>query len=164
MKINKLCWKLNLKWAFCFICFGTCVQFDAYSPCINMAKILALILLPMIVMGDQDLPKELSDQVLYCEGCYGTMMEIDEFMIRLKHETLNTRIELTLDGVCSTDLLRKYVFSPPKMAKVSAYRSCHQSRTLQVLLFSGLQGNGRSFSQRYGGSFARKVQRWTIRD
>ena len=70
------------------------------------------------VQSKTDLPMDLRDPVLFCEGCYGSMYEIDAFMNRLKHETLKNRISNTLDQVCHTDHLRKYVFSPPKMAKV----------------------------------------------
>ena len=72
----------------------------------------------VIVKVKSELPKDLKDPILFCEGCYGSMYEIDAFMIRLKHETLKTLIENTLDEVCHTDNLRKYVFSPPKMTKV----------------------------------------------
>ena len=66
-----------------------------------------------------DLPKDLSDPVLFCEGCYGTMYEIDRMITNLKHMRLEERVGKTLAEVCHTDNLRKYVFSPPKMSKVS---------------------------------------------
>ena len=66
-----------------------------------------------------DLPKDLSDPVLFCEGCYGTMYEIDRMMINFKHLRLEQRVNKSLAEVCHTDNLRKYVFSPPKMSKVS---------------------------------------------
>merc|ERR1711997_909814 len=72
-----------------------------------------------IVLGNpEELPKDLRDPVLFCEGCYGTMYEIHALMTNTKHERMDQRIANTLDQVCSTDLLRKYVFSPPKMSKV----------------------------------------------
>ena len=85
-------------------------------------KIYFLAIILKIVYANDDvkeLPKDLKDPVLFCEGCYGTMYEIDNFMTNLKHEKLGKRIENTLDQVCHTDNLRKYVFSPPKISKVS---------------------------------------------
>ena len=71
------------------------------------------------ILVTANLPKDLQDPVLFCEGCYGTMYEIDNIMIELKHLKLVERVREAMDKVCSTDLLRKYVFSPPKMSKVS---------------------------------------------
>lgn len=76
------------------------------------------MLISLAFLVKAELPQELSDPVLYCEGCYGAMYEIDNLMTNLKHEKLDKRIELTLEKLCHTDNLRKYVFSPPKMAKV----------------------------------------------
>ena len=85
----------------------------------QVSKIIYFVVsLLVIVQGDSELPKDLKDPVLFCEGCYGSMYEIDAFMIKLKHETLKNRIANTLNEVCQTDNLRKYVFSPPKMTKV----------------------------------------------
>ncbi len=64
------------------------------------------------------LPKDLSDPVLFCEGCYGVMHEINFFMETHTDQKLIPRIQNALDEVCHTDHLRKYVFSPPKMSKV----------------------------------------------
>ncbi len=91
------------------------------QSCFNALKMYKLILpflLISLVFSEDELPKDLSDPVLYCEGCYGVMFEIDAFMVRLKHEKLETRVKKALDQVCHTDHLRKYVFSPPKMTKV----------------------------------------------
>ena len=71
------------------------------------------------VATSTDLPKDLSDPVLFCEGCYGTMYEIDGMMIQLKHLRLKQRVGKALAEVCDYDKLDKYVFSPPKMSKVS---------------------------------------------
>ena len=76
-----------------------------------------------IVCTKSDLPQDLKDSVLFCEGCYGTMYEIDNMMIELKHLKLTERVRESIHTVCSTDLLRKYVFSPPKMTKVRKFIS-----------------------------------------
>ena len=80
---------------------------------------LSLLLFTKLALSESSLPKDLQDPVLFCEGCYGTMYEIDNMMIDLKHLKLTERVKQTMDSVCSNDILRKYVFSPPKMTKVS---------------------------------------------
>merc|ERR1712018_605972 len=79
---------------------------------------LSLLLFTKLAFSESSLPKDLQDPVLFCEGCYGTMYEIDNMMIDLKHLKLTERVKQTMDSVCSNDILRKYVFSPPKMTKV----------------------------------------------
>jgi len=79
-------------------------------------------------------PQDLKDSVLFCEGCYGTMYEIDNMMIELKHLKLTERVRESIHTVCSTDLLRKYVFSPPKMTKVCKAITNHFRADLEKLL------------------------------
>ena len=45
------------------------------------------------------------------------MSEVEKDMSLNKGQKLNTRIEKTLSGVCSTDRLRAYKFSPPTQVK-----------------------------------------------
>ena len=45
------------------------------------------------------------------------MSEVEKDMSMNKGQKLNTRIEKTLSGVCSTDRLRAYKFSPPTQVK-----------------------------------------------
>ena len=85
-------------------------------------SIIAIILVlssNLTSSSESELPKDLKDSVLFCEGCYGTMYELDNMMTDLKHLKLNQRVQTALEEVCHTDNLRKYVFSPPKMSKVS---------------------------------------------
>lgn len=78
------------------------------------------------------------------------MYEIDAFMNRLKHETLKNRISNTLDQVCHTDHLRKYVFSPPKMAKVCKAMLTHLPFRQELeLLLSDKYQHGRSLNDPY---------------
>ena len=75
--------------------------------------------------ANNELPKELGDSSMFCEGCFGTVSEVAAMMEQkeaagiVKGSTLNERIERALGAVCHTDNLRKYVFSPPKMVKVT---------------------------------------------
>ena len=85
---------------------------------------ITILLAYLSTVMSLDMPKELQDPVLFCEGCYGTMYEVDQLMINLKHLKLERRVQDTLRDVCHTDNLRKYVFSPPKMFKVSQTNSC----------------------------------------
>ena len=92
-----------------------------------MAKTIGIFLysavfLAALVCADKELPTELRDPSMFCEGCFGTISEVSEMMEEAaaaeKDSKLNARIEKVLGRVCHTDNLRKYVFSPPKMVKV----------------------------------------------
>ena len=87
----------------------------------------AALFLAALVRADKELPKELRDPSMFCEGCFGTISEVSEMMEEAaaaaeKDSKLNARIEKVLGRVCHTDNLRKYVFSPPKMVKVKQLR------------------------------------------
>ena len=96
-------------------------------------SLAAIFILPSISVSS-DLPKDLKDPVLFCEGCYGTMYELDNMMISLKNLKLDQRIQGALEKVCHTDNLRKYVFSPPKMSKVSLQYYTNQILSNKYLL------------------------------
>ena len=97
--------------------------------------VVVIFVLPSIaVSSSSDLPKDLKDPVLFCEGCYGTMYELDNMMISLKNLKLDQRIQSALEKVCHTDNLRKYVFSPPKMSKVSLQYYTNQILSNKYLL------------------------------
>ena len=90
-----------------------------------MAKALVLLLhaavfLATAARAEEELPKELRDPTMFCEGCFGTISEVTAMMEAEKGPKLNARIDKVLAKVCHTDNLRKYVFSPPKMVKVKA--------------------------------------------
>lgn len=82
--------------------------------------ILSLCLILSVTWAEtaKPVPTELKDQFLFCEACYATITEVTEMMIQSRGTTLKKRIKNALDSVCSTDHLRKYILSPPKMAKV----------------------------------------------
>ena len=73
---------------------------------------LAIINIVCINAGDSS---NLDDPVLFCDGCFALVSEVEKSMN--KGQKLNTRIEKTLSGVCSTDRLRAYKFSPPTQVK-----------------------------------------------
>ena len=94
-----------------------------------MAKTVAMFLyaavsLAALVCADKELPKELRDPSMFCEGCFGTISEVSALMEEAagNGSKLSDRIEKVLGTVCHTDNLRKYVFSPPKMVKVKQLR------------------------------------------
>ena len=90
------------------------IDMEAYSVFLMLACWCSLA----CATNNVELPRDLRDPVLFCEGCYATMYEIDAMMIKTKHEKLNQRITNAINAVCHKDHLRKYVFSPPKMEKV----------------------------------------------
>ena len=75
---------------------------------------LAIISIVSVKAGDSS---NLDDPVLFCDGCFALVSEVEKDMSMNKGEKLNTRIEKTLSGVCSTDRLRAYKFSPPTQVK-----------------------------------------------
>ena len=73
----------------------------------------------LLVESGKDLPKELQDPTLFCEGCYGTIVEITQMMHKSRgRKDLKLRVNEAFGKVCQNDNLKKYVFSPPKMVKV----------------------------------------------
>ena len=88
---------------------------------INMFSSIILSFLPLAIInivcinaGDSS---NLDDPVLFCDGCFALVSEVEKDMSMNKGQKLNTRIEKTLSGVCSTDRLRAYKFSPPTQVK-----------------------------------------------
>ena len=113
----------------------------------KMAKTIATFLpaalfLAALVRADKELPRELRDPSMFCEGCFGTISEVSAMMEEAaaaeKDSELNARIDKVLGRVCHTDNLRKYVFSPPKMVKVKK-----TSYSLGKTLLSPLKGFSR---------------------
>merc|ERR1712179_327274 len=88
---------------------------------INMFSSIILSFLPLAIInivcinaGDSS---NLDDPVLFRDGCFALVSEVEKDMSMNKGLKLNTRIEKTLSGVCSTDRLRAYKFSPPTQVK-----------------------------------------------
>ena len=111
-----------------------------------MAKAFAIFLhaavfLAAVARAEKELPKELRDPSMFCEGCFGTISEVSAMMeeeaaaTAEKGSKLNARIEKVLGRVCHTDHLRKYVFSPPKMVKVMVFSSRPMVLAFLRLLF-----------------------------
>ena len=77
---------------------------------------LLLVILNIVTTSAGD-SSNLDDPVLFCDGCFALVSEVEKDMSLNKGQKLNTRIEKTLSGVCSTDRLRAYKFSPPTQVK-----------------------------------------------
>ena len=77
--------------------------------------VLLLFSLPYILLDKSNL----DDPVLFCDGCFAMVSEIakDMSVSGSSGQTLRTRIDASLGGVCSTDRLRAYKFSPPTQVK-----------------------------------------------
>ena len=73
---------------------------------------LVFLLTPCLT---KDIPKELQDPALFCDGCFATVTEVSADLVnrQAKRVKLKTRINTALDNVCHTDKLRAYKFSPP---------------------------------------------------
>jgi hypothetical protein len=85
-----------------------------------MSILFLLMLLAISPALATDLPPELRDAGLFCEGCYAAAVEMRHILTSTAaaSQKLKQRVSVALDSVCSTELLRRYVFSPPKMSKV----------------------------------------------
>merc|ERR1711892_1375435 len=121
---------------------------------LNISIFLAVLGIVSVNAGDSS---NLADPVLFCDGCFALVSEVEKDMSLSKGKKLNNRIETSLSGVCSTDKPRAYKFSPPTQVKtcnaiLGKYRrlspGCSVQR-LQVLvragrfLLSSRRGRGR---------------------
>ena len=79
----------------------------------SFLQISLLLVILNIVTTSAGESSNLDDPVLFCDGCFALVSEVEKDMSLNKGQKLNTRIEKTLSGVCSTDRLRAYKFSPP---------------------------------------------------
>merc|ERR1711892_952410 len=81
---------------------------------LNISIFLVVLGIVSVNAGDSS---NLADPVLFCDGCFALVSEVEKDMSLSKGQKLNTRIEKSLSGVCSTDKLRAYKFSPPTQVK-----------------------------------------------
>ncbi|TRY71717.1 hypothetical protein TCAL_06078 [Tigriopus californicus] len=79
--------------------------------------VFLLVLSQAWTLGEKPVPSELKDPFLFCDACYATITEVTAMMVQSKGSKLKQRIKTALDSVCSTDHLRRYILSPPKMTK-----------------------------------------------
>merc|ERR1711892_1599998 len=88
---------------------------------INMGNCILNISIFLVVLGIVSVhagdSSNLADPVLFCDGCFALVSEVEKDMSLSKGQKLNTRIENSLSDVCSTDRLRAYKFSPPTQVK-----------------------------------------------
>ncbi|KAG7169626.1 uncharacterized protein LOC121865404 [Homarus americanus] len=77
------------------------------------------------------------DPAAFCEGCYGMVHELHKLLLKWKKEkgSLEDHIDAALLAVCSTDRLRAYVLSPPKMVRLcSGIRAHYEDEAGLVML------------------------------
>merc|ERR1712150_390 len=86
------------------------------SGALNMNIFLFLLLVLTIISVSAE-KSNLDDPVLFCDGCFALVSEIEKDMSVRSGETLKTRLERSLTNVCSTERLRAYKFSPPTQVK-----------------------------------------------
>merc|ERR1719427_2651930 len=97
-------------------------------------NIFFLFFLPLVELKTDDPFKNLNDPVLFCDGCFALVSEVQKDMMSSKGSKLDTRIDSSLDSVCSTDRLRAYKFSPPTQVKTcTAILSKYRTKLRSVL-------------------------------
>merc|ERR1719376_1690348 len=82
----------------------------------------------------------LRDPVLFCDGCYAVVSELQQDMVASKGEKLEARIDQGLAGVCSTEKLRAYKFSPPTQVKTCLAILDKYQLMLRSVLKEGFRG------------------------
>merc|ERR1712013_329459 len=70
----------------------------------NMHRLLIFSLLGVVSTDDPS--ANLRDPVLFCDGCYALVSELQKDLVASKGQKLEARIDQGLAGVCSTDKLR----------------------------------------------------------
>ena len=77
-------------------------------------RIIVTTVLLLLVSAEKT---NLDDPVLFCDGCFAMVSEIEKSLSVRSGQTLKARIEKSLASVCTTDKLRSYKFSPPTQVK-----------------------------------------------
>ncbi|XP_050732942.1 uncharacterized protein LOC127006727 [Eriocheir sinensis] len=67
------------------------------------------------------------DRAAFCEGCYAMVHEVEKLMTLWQKEkgSVEDHIDTALHAACSTDRLRTYVLSPPKMMRLCSGIRAH---------------------------------------
>ncbi|XP_071527118.1 uncharacterized protein [Panulirus ornatus] len=67
------------------------------------------------------------DPAAFCEGCYALIHEANKLLTKWQKEkgSLEEHIDAALLATCSTDRLRSYVLSPPKMMRLCSGIRAH---------------------------------------
>ena len=84
---------------------------------VQNVQIFLLLLMFEVMQGEKSGSTLGDDPVVACDGCYALVSEVVQDMTRSTGQTLKTRIETSLAGLCTTDRLRSYKFSPPTQVK-----------------------------------------------
>lgn len=82
--------------------------------------------------------KLFQDQVAFCEGCYGFVQEIHKLLMKWSKEkgSVEDHIDAAMVAVCSTERLRSYVLSPPKMERLCAGIRAHYEDDIGLSLLT----------------------------
>ncbi|XP_064093615.1 uncharacterized protein LOC135206207 [Macrobrachium nipponense] len=82
--------------------------------------------------------KLFQDQVAFCEGCYGFVQEIHKLLMKWSKEkgSIEDHIDAAMVAVCSTERLRSYVLSPPKMERLCAGIRAHYEDDIGLALLT----------------------------
>ncbi|CAL4125701.1 unnamed protein product [Meganyctiphanes norvegica] len=67
------------------------------------------------------------DQAAFCDGCYAIVQEMHKLLLKWnkKSGSMEDHIDTALVATCSTERLRSYVLSPPKMMKLCSGIRAH---------------------------------------
>jgi len=89
-----------------------------YQHPICLSAIILVFCFSTLALGGEK-SSALDDPTLFCDGCFALVSELEKDMSGSAASGLNlkTRIENSLSGVCSTERLRAYKFSPPTQVK-----------------------------------------------
>ena len=96
-------------------------MFSVYAEILLISVFLTnIMILPLLFLffhlshcGSNSEISDLKDPVLFCDGCFAMVSELEKDMASNRGQKLSKRIESSLEAVCSTDRLRAYKFSPP---------------------------------------------------
>ncbi|KAK7075107.1 hypothetical protein SK128_000398 [Halocaridina rubra] len=74
------------------------------------------------------------DPATFCEGCYALVHEMDKLLSKWAKEkgSMENHIDAALLAVCSTERLRSYVLSPPKMERLCKGIRAHYEEELAM--------------------------------
>lgn len=100
-----------------------------------------------------------NDPAVFCEGCYGMVQELYKLMEMWGKEkgSLEDHIDAALLAVCSTDRLRAYVLSPPKMMRLCSGIRAHYEDDLGLALLTHYSAKKRANVDKIFESVCRKA-------
>ena len=124
---------------------------NSFLKCSFLLTIMKIV---SVSAGDSS---NLDDPVLFCDGCFALVSEVEKDMSVNTGQKLNTRIEKTLSGVCSTDRLRAYKFSPPTQVKTCSAILARYKLVLSNILREEYRGGRTSTVETLTSKFCTQV-------